>query len=76
MVFLHTQIFGIKKVSLIFVVVWRVPSPAFLENHQTSNLQPPLELDQLSERTCQKLSEITEENIQQVQEHEIFLILD
>ena len=37
---------------------------------------PPLELDQLSERTRQKLSEIREENIPQVQEHEIFLILD
>ena len=37
---------------------------------------PPLELGQLSERTRQKLSEIRQEDIPQVQEHEIFLILD
>ena len=37
---------------------------------------PPLELDQLSDRTRQKLSDIRVEDIPQVQEHEIFLILD
>ena len=37
---------------------------------------PPLELDQLSDRTRQKLSDIRVEDIPKVQEHEIFLILD
>jgi hypothetical protein len=37
---------------------------------------PPLELDQLSDKTRQKLSDIREEDIPLVQEHEIFLILD
>ena len=35
---------------------------------------PPLELDQLSDRTHQKWLDIREEDIPQGQEHEVFLI--
>ena len=63
--------------SLIFMEHWDIKLER-LSNYFVAVSQefPPLELDQLSEKTRQKLLDIREEDIPQVQEHEIFLILD